>query len=147
MDARVARLVNRTGIVNAAIGVVLSPIPLADELIMFPIFGWMTKRIAEIHALPPERVPWKAIRNTRIAALAARAAVNVTVSFIPGVAAVANAISAFAITEVVGTYVDRICADPEHAEGLTMQEMMETLRDRLRRRRQATATPATAAGG
>ena len=145
MDPRVARIVHRTGVLNAVIGVVLSPIPLADELVLFPIFGWMTKRIAAIHELPADRIPWKPIMTTRIAALAARAAVNVGVSYIPGVAAVANAVSAFALTELVGGYIDRVCQDPEAARALSMQEVLLSLKDRLMRRRSVEVTPSAPA--
>ena len=142
MDPRVARLVHRTGLVNAAIGAVLSPIPLADELVLFPIFGWMTSRIARIHALSDERIPWKPIRATRFAALVARAGLNVTVAYIPGVAAFANAVSAFAVTELVGRYVDKLCADPEAAQAMTVEEILQALREKLARGRKVEVAPA-----
>lgn len=144
MDPRVAKLVHRTGLVNAAIGAVLSPIPLADELVLFPIFGWMTKRIARVRELPDDRIPWRPIRATRLAALVARAGLNVTVAYIPGVAAFANAVSAFAVTELVGRYVDHLCDDPEAAQALTVQEILETLRERLRRGRKVEVAPSAA---
>src|SRR5205823_12754067 len=135
MDPRVRRLVHRTGIMNAVIGAVLSPIPLADEIVLFPIFGWMTKRITRLHELPDERIPWRPIQATRIAALVARAGLNVTVAYIPGVAAFANAVSAFAVTELVGHYVDKLCSDPEAAQAMTVQEILSMLRERLARGR------------
>jgi uncharacterized protein (DUF697 family) len=143
MDPRVARLVHRTGLVNAAIGAVLSPIPLADELILFPIFGWMTSRIARIHALSDDRIPWQPIRATRVAALVARAGLNVTVAYIPGVAAFANAVSAFAVTELVGRYVDKLCTDPESAQAMTVQEIVQKLREKLARGRKVEVAPST----
>lgn len=143
MDPRVARLVRNTGMVNAAIGAVLSPIPLADELVLFPIFGWMTKRIAQLHDLSDERIPWQPIRATRLAALVARAGLNVTVAYIPGVAAFANAVSAFAVTEIVGRYVDKLCTDPEAAKAMRVQEILDVLREKLKRKAKVEVAPAT----
>jgi hypothetical protein len=144
MDPRVARLVHRTGLVNAAIGAVLSPIPLADEIVLFPIFGWLTGRIARLHELPDERIPWGPIRATRVAALVARAGLNVTVAYIPGVAAFANAVSAFAVTELVGRYVDELCRDPEAARAMTVQDIVEKLREKLKRGRKVDVAPSAA---
>jgi uncharacterized protein (DUF697 family) len=128
MEPAVQRLVRRTSILTAALGVVLSPIPLADELLLLPIYGVLTSRIAKKHALGVAELPWKPICATALAGLAARAAVNVTVSYIPGVAAAANAVSAVALTQFFGRYVDETCAKPAGARSLSVAEILDTLR-------------------
>src|SRR5436305_2043251 len=110
----VSRIINRTSVVTMALAAVLSPIPLADELAFVPVYGIMAARIGKHHGLAPRDVPWRAIATTALAALGARAALNVTVAYIPGVAAVANAISAATVTQVLGAYVDAACDAPEH---------------------------------
>src|ERR1019366_6955722 len=110
-DANVDRLIRRASILSAALGVVLSPIPLADELLLLPIYGVMTARIARQRGLAAKGIPWRPVMATPAAGLAARAAVNVTVSYIPGVAAFANAVSAVALTQFFGRYVDGACKD------------------------------------
>src|SRR4051794_13917804 len=92
--ADVSRIINRTSLVTMALAALLSPIPLADELAFIPVYGVMASRIGKRHGLAARDVPWKPIVGTALAALGARAAINVTVSYIPGVAAIANAISA-----------------------------------------------------
>ena len=42
----VARAIRGASIAAAAIGVVLSPIPLADEIVLLPVYGFLTARIA-----------------------------------------------------------------------------------------------------
>ncbi|MEO6420934.1 MAG: hypothetical protein ABIP39_16090 [Polyangiaceae bacterium] len=111
------------------IGVVLSPIPLADELALLPVYGLMTSRIGTHHGLERSEVPWRPIALTAFAGLAARAAINLTVSFIPGVAAVANAASAAALTELFGRYVDTACQNPADAHILTVREFAQRFRD------------------
>jgi uncharacterized protein (DUF697 family) len=124
MTESVRKLVARASYVSGALAVVLSPIPLADEIALLPVFGVMAGRIAGTHGLKLKDVPWRPIATTAIAALAARATLNLAVSFIPGVAAVANAVSAVTVTRMLGSYVDRACEDPAVAEPLSMKDIL-----------------------
>ena len=136
----VHRVITRTSIVGFGLGVILSPIPLADELLLLPIYAVMTTRIAKHHGLPFKKIAWRPILSTAAAGLAARAAINVTVSFIPGIAAVANALSAAALTQLMGRYVDAACADPASAQAMSPAAIIEVLKSRLSRKATATAT-------
>jgi len=44
--------------------------------------------------------------------------VNLTVAYIPGVAAVANAVSAVALTQFLGRYIDGACSEPASTRAL-----------------------------
>ncbi len=125
----IRRIVRRAGVTSAVLGVILSPIPLADELALLPVYGLMTARIGKHHGLRKREIPWRPIALTAFAGLAARAAVNLTVSFIPGVAAVANAASAAALTQLLGRYVDEACQNPGDTHVLSVRELAEQLRD------------------
>jgi uncharacterized protein (DUF697 family) len=107
-DARkqVRSVIWQTTVASAALGVVLSPIPLADELLLVPVYGLMTARIGWARGVELHRIPWRGIGAAVFAGLAARAAANLSFAFIPGVAAVANAVSAAALTKVLGEYTD-----------------------------------------
>ena len=94
-----------------AIGAVLSPIPFADELVLVPTLGVMAARIGRARGLDLADMPWKPIVTAITAGLAARAAFNVTVAFIPGVAAVSNAITAAVLTRTLGKYADSVCRE------------------------------------
>jgi uncharacterized protein (DUF697 family) len=145
-DARKA--VRGASLVAGAIAVVLSPIPLADEIALLPVFGVMAARIGKGHGLAARDLPWKALSTTAFTALAARAAVNVTVSYIPGVAAVANAASAVALTHVLGAYVDDVCKDPASAHVLTFREVTEKMKAAVTRAARApTAQPVPSTNG
>jgi uncharacterized protein (DUF697 family) len=134
VSPEVEKTIHTTSIVAAVIGAVLSPIPLADEIVLMPVFAVLTTTIARRRGLPRARVPWKPILGTAAAGLGARAAVNVTVAYIPGVAAVANAASAALLTELFGQYVDVACDAPEEARVLSMKQMLDALRARLKER-------------
>jgi uncharacterized protein (DUF697 family) len=137
MTDQVQKLVARTSYVTGAIAVVLSPIPLADELAFIPVFGVMASRIAKTHGLGWKEVPWRPIAATTVAALAARATINVAVSYIPGVAAVANAVSAVTVTRMLGGYVDEACAAPTAAQALSVKEIAARLKEALGARSKA----------
>lgn len=131
MTDRVRKLVARTSYVTGAIAVVLSPVPLADEIAFLPVFGVMAARIAKTHGLATREVPWRPIAATTVAALAARATLNVAVSYIPGVAAVANAVSAVTVTRMLGSYVDEACAAPRQAQALSVKEIVARMKEAL----------------
>jgi uncharacterized protein (DUF697 family) len=128
MSEASARAIHKTSVITGAIAVVLSPIPLADEIVFLPIYAVLTSRIAKHRGVPPTDVPWKPIMTTAIAALAARAVVNVGVSYIPGVAAALNAVTAAAVTEIFGAYVEGVYDDPKAAKPLNMKDIGERLK-------------------
>jgi uncharacterized protein (DUF697 family) len=108
-DERVKRAIRKASITAAVLGVGLSPIPLADEIALLPVFGVLTARIARSRGVTLRAVPWRPIAVTAVAGLGARAALNLTVSYIPFVAAAANAVSGVALTQFLGRYVDTAC--------------------------------------
>jgi uncharacterized protein (DUF697 family) len=108
---RVKTVILQTTVASVALGVILSPIPLADELLLFPIYGVMSARIGRARGVSVLDVPWRPIGTAVLAGLVARAAANVGFAFVPGVAAVANAISAAALTKILGEYADRACRE------------------------------------
>ena len=136
MKTPVQRIVDQSSVVAAGLGVILSPVPLADELLLFPLLGTMALRIGRVHGLGWRELPWKAIAKNAAGGLAARATVNLGVSYIPFVAAAANAASAAALTGAFGAYADRTCRDPARAHAETLGELkvdVHDLVDRWRR--------------
>ena len=129
LSPEVRRIVRQAGITSAVIGVILSPIPLADEIVLLPVYGLMSGRIGKHHGLARAEIPWRPILWTTCTGLAARAAINLTVSFIPGVAAVANAASAATLTQLLGRYVDAACKNPAGTRVLTMRDFADQFRD------------------
>jgi uncharacterized protein (DUF697 family) len=123
-------MIRRTSLLAGAFGAVLSPIPLLDELVFVPMYAILAARIASRHGLSLRRTPWRPILKTAVGGLTARGVVNIGVAFIPGVSAVANAVTGVALTEIFGRYVDKTCADPGSARTLAVQEIVALLRQR-----------------
>jgi len=130
MEPDVRALIHRASIVSATIGVVLSPIPLLDELALIPVFAAMTKRIARLHAVA--RVPWRPIVKSAAVGLVARGIVIFPFSPVPGVSAAVDAATAAALTEILGEYVDAVCRDPETAKPLKVREVADMIQRAVR---------------
>ena len=66
---------------------------------------------------------------TAVGGLLARATVNIGVSYVPFVAAAANAATAAALTGAFGAYADRACAHPAQAHAETLDELKIDVRE------------------
>ncbi len=109
------RSIGAASAVSAGIAAVLSPIPLADEVILAPLYALLALALARIHHVSIVDVPWDALAHATLKGLVARAAANVSVALVPGVAAVANALTAAALTGALGRYFDALISAPQEA--------------------------------
>lgn len=132
MNDEVRAAVHKAAGASAVLAAVLSPIPLADELALLPVFAVLATRVGRAHGLAVRALPWRAIAMTTVSGLSARATLNLAVSFIPGVAAVANAASAVALVEYFGQWVDGACARPDAAKGVSIKTLFDALRASVR---------------
>ncbi len=132
VNDEVRTAVHRAAGAAAVIAAALSPVPLADEIALLPVFGGLAARVARARGLPVRSVPWRAVAVTTASGLAARATLNLAVAFIPGVAAVANAASAVALMEYFGHWVDGACEQPANAKGVGVKTMFDSLRASVR---------------
>ena len=142
MEPDVRSLIHRTSVVSAGFGVVLSPIPLLDELALVPIYTVLTARIGRRHSLKWSQIPWRPILKTTAAGLVARAGINLTVALVPGVSAVGSAATAVALTEIFGTYVDGACADPAAAKPMSVKLVFSMLKELVAKKKPVDATTA-----
>jgi uncharacterized protein (DUF697 family) len=127
-DERARAIVTRTSIGAAAIGAILSPIPLADELVLVPVYAVMAARIGRVHRLALTKMPWRVMGRTTLTGLGVRAGLNLAFAFVPGVAAIANATSAATLTVLLGKWFDDACRDPKGAKPVSPAMMLEALK-------------------
>jgi hypothetical protein len=142
MGPRADAIVRASGFGAAAVAAILSPIPLADELVLAPGLLGIATVVGRDRGLGLAQLPWRALTATAAAALAARAALNLAVAAIPGVAAAANAATAFALTRAYADWADRACRDPEHARVPTYEELARAIRGNLKARATNGTAPA-----
>ncbi|HEX8790028.1 MAG TPA: hypothetical protein VF765_03695 [Polyangiaceae bacterium] len=110
MTPRATTIVRASGLGAAVIAAVLSPIPLADELVIGPGLLGVAAIVGLDRGLKLPELPWRVLVATAAAGLGARAALNLAVTSLPGVAAVVNAATAFALTRAYAEWADRACA-------------------------------------
>ena len=110
MTPRAHRIVQVSGLGAAAIAAILSPVPLADELVIGAGLLGIGALVGLDRGLTWRELPWRTLAATAAAGLGARAALNLAVASVPGVAAVANAATAFALTRAYAEWADRACA-------------------------------------
>jgi len=141
MTDLVKAIVRRTTVASAVVGAVLSPIPLVDELVLLPVYLRMAAKIGGTHDLKLRDVPWRPIGWTTVNGLLARAGANVAVSYLPGVAAAANAATAAVLTSYLGDYIDGACRDPANASVVGVKALLATLREKISARRNLQPSP------
>jgi len=83
LENRANRLIGRASIASAVIGVALSPLPFADEIVLGGIHVELARRVGKLHGLGLLRIPWRPIGLTVAKGLVARGFVNFGLSFIP----------------------------------------------------------------
>ena len=113
--ASCARTIATASALSAAVAALLSPIPLADEIALMPLYAALAARLARIHRVPLRHVPWGALAATTWNGLVARAAANLAFNLLPLLAAGVNATTATVLTVSLGRYFDRALAHPEVA--------------------------------
>jgi uncharacterized protein (DUF697 family) len=138
MRPDVRRSVHRASAIAAGLGIVLSPVPLLDELALIPLYAWLTRRIARAHGLARGATPWRNIAASVTAGLLARGVVDLAVP-VPVAAAAWDATTAAALTEVLGVHIDVTCRAPENARMLGVRAAFRALLQALPARKAQTA--------
>lgn len=106
MDSSGRKLTRKFSTVAAVTGLVTQPIPGADELLVITTQYALSASMARRHGVRMREVPWAKVNKIVWGGAVIRLAAGLTVGLIPVVGAVANAISAFASTEILGRYLD-----------------------------------------
>jgi uncharacterized protein (DUF697 family) len=135
----VARAIRAASIAAAGISGVRSPVPLADELALVPVYAWLTVRVARARGKTTQEVPWSPLAKTAFVGLLVRGGIDVTVAPIPGVAAVINASTAVALTVIYGACVDHVCDAASATKTLGWRDVLAALRARATRRSTTTS--------
>jgi uncharacterized protein (DUF697 family) len=131
MTPRANTTVRVTEVGAAVVAAILSPIPLADEVVLAPVLLALAAFIGHDQGLAIRALPWRVLAKTAACGLAARAALNLAVAHLPGVSALANAVSAAALTRVYADWADRACSDPEDARVPTYKDLARAIRGRV----------------
>jgi uncharacterized protein (DUF697 family) len=119
---------------SAVVAFVTQPVPALDELVVVPIHYRLCSRIAKARGVKKKDLPWKQIRKIIWYGAAARLVANFSLGLVPVVGMFANAVTAIALTEFLGHYIDDTLAHPEvPPKEITMEGLKTLFADALRR--------------
>jgi uncharacterized protein (DUF697 family) len=129
---------------TAVAAFVAQPVPGLDELIVVPIHYSLASRIAKKRGVSKKDLPWKQIRKIIWYGAGARLVANFSLGLVPVAGMFANAVTAIALTEYLGHYLDEALANPgAPPKEVTMEGLKALFAKALRRHGEKTdAAPA-----
>ena len=141
-DAIVTRTIRRASVAAVGISVVLSPVPLVDEVVLSAMYTWVTVRIAHAHGRTARELPWRPLAKTLLVGLVVRGVIDAPVGPILGLTTVVNATTAVALTRIYGACVEYACTRPPEATAFRLRDVLAAIRERRARRSAAASSPA-----
>jgi uncharacterized protein (DUF697 family) len=142
MTAKPSRITNFYSGASAVVAFVTQPVPALDELVVVPIHYRLCTRLARERGVPKKDLPWKQIRKIIWYGAGARLAANLSLGLVPVVGMFSNAVTAIALTEFLGHYIDHALANPGvPPPEVTMEGMKALFADALRRHAEKKGTP------
>jgi len=143
MEEQSRRLTNRASAVAAVAAFVTQPVPALDELIVVPINYWLVKKIAKSRGIDLKTLPWKSIRKIVWYGAAARLVANFSIGIVPVAGAFANSITAIALTEFLGQWVDAYFENPDSPPpDVTLEGLKKVFTHALDKKKAREAQPA-----
>lgn len=126
MEPRTRRLTNVYSGVSAVAAFVTQPVPALDELIVVPIHYALVVKIARARSFSILKLPWRPIKKIIWYGAAARLVGNFSLGLVPVLGMFSNAITAIALTEYLGRYLDEAIEHPDRPPpDVTMEGLKE----------------------
>lgn len=135
MEQRTRRLTNIYSGVSAVAAFVTQPVPMLDELIVVPIHYALCVKVARSRNFSILKLPWRPIKKIIWYGAAARLVGNFSIGLVPIVGMFSNAITAIALTEFLGRYLDEAIANPDSPPpDVTMESLKELFTNALKKK-------------
>jgi uncharacterized protein (DUF697 family) len=112
MEEQSRRITNLMSGVTAVTAFVTQPVPALDELVVIPMHYYLVMRLARARGVATLNLPWRNIQSIIWYGAGARLVVNVSFGLVPVAGAVVNSITAIALTEYLGRYMDELLTNP-----------------------------------
>jgi len=144
MSPEARRITAKYAGVSAVVAFVTQPIPALDELIVVPVHYRLCTRLARARGVSRKSLPWRQIRKIIWYGAGARLVGNASLGLVPVVGMFANAITAIALTEFLGQYIDQALASPgAPPPEVTMDGLKKLFANAVARQGKATSAPAS----
>jgi uncharacterized protein (DUF697 family) len=140
MDSRSRKQTNRYAGATAVAAFVTQPVPALDELIVVPMHYWFSVRFARRRGAKILKLPWGSIQKIIWYGAAARLVANFSLGLIPVVGSFSNAVTAIALTEYLGRYLDQAIEHPDAPlPEITMEGLKELFTNAIKKKQAETA--------
>lgn len=133
MEPKIRRMTNKYSAITAVASFVTQPIPGADELIVVPIHYYFSVSLTRERGAPLLSAPWLQVSKIIWGGAAVRLFANFTLGLVPVAGLFSNAITAIALTELLGRYLDGALSNPAPPPPVSLR----TIRDAVQGPRQA----------
>jgi uncharacterized protein (DUF697 family) len=148
MEARTRRITNIYSGVSAVTAFITQPVPALDELIVIPIHYSLVVKIARARGVSILKLPWLPIKKIIWYGAAARLVGNFSLGLVPFVGMFSNAITAIALTEFLGRWLDEAIAHPEAPPpDITMEALKELFTNAIKKKQKGATGEQGATGG
>jgi uncharacterized protein (DUF697 family) len=135
MGPEVRRLTNRHATFAAIASFILQPIPAADELVVVPIHYWFVGKVARKRGVSVFKAPWRSASKIIWGGAGVRLVANFSLGLIPVAGAFSNALTAVALTEYLGRYLDAALDDPDApAPAVSIEELKSAIKSALQKK-------------
>ncbi|KYG06491.1 hypothetical protein BE21_34530 [Sorangium cellulosum] len=142
MEPKIRRLTNKYSVITAVTSFVTQPIPGADELIVVPIHYYFSASLTWARGAPLLRAPWFQVSKIIWGGAAVRLFANFTLGLVPVAGLFSNAITAVALTELLGRYLDGALSSPAAAPPISLRAIRDVVAGSRRARRSRRSWPA-----
>ncbi|XXX79635.1 hypothetical protein WMF30_12765 [Sorangium sp. So ce134] len=142
MEPKIRRLTNKYSAIAAVTSFVTQPIPGADELIVVPIHYCFSVSLTRARGAPLLRAPWLQVSKIIWGGAAVRLFANFTLGLVPVAGLFSNAITAAALTELLGRYLDRALSSPAPPPPISLRTIRGVVMGSRRARRSRQTWPA-----
>jgi hypothetical protein len=146
MDARARKLSIRYGWASAGVAFLFGSLPLLDEVVVVPVHYTLIVRLARMRRFPLRRLPWRQLQRIVWYGAGARTALGLSLTLIPLAGAVANWVTAIALTEYLAQYLDEAMSHPERPAPEITRAQLVRLFEKARAERGKPAGGAVPAG-
>ncbi|WP_437591814.1 hypothetical protein [Sorangium sp. So ce1000] len=128
-------MTNKYSAIAAVISFITQPIPGADELIVVPIHYCFSVSLTRRRGVPLRRAPWLQVSKIIWGGAAVRLFANFTLGLVPVAGLFSNAITAIALTEFLGRYLDATLSSKAPPPEVSMRAIRDAMRNPRRTRR------------
>jgi uncharacterized protein (DUF697 family) len=136
MDKKARRLTNRYSGATAVVAFFTQPIPAGDELAVIPMHYWFAGRMAKVRGVRRRDLPWRSIQKIIWYGAGVRLVTNFSLGLVPVVGSFSNAITAIALTEFLGRWIDAYITNPDAPPPeVTMEGLKRLFADAVKKKK------------